>query len=116
MKIRSAPLAGSRNEPGSAYRCRVTSGTRRLIVLLRIAYVTGAALFLVDVLINVGLRILIAADVVSFTEASGPIFTAMDWIAIVAFVFAALGAIATVVATSELTRESGGDSFELERH
>ncbi|QJU54302.1 hypothetical protein SCB71_14245 [Herbiconiux sp. KACC 21604] len=92
----------------------MTTGTARLIVLLRVAYITGAALFLVDVLINVALQVLIRTGQVPYTEPKGPIFTAMDWIAIIAFVLAAIGALATVIATSELTRQSGGDSFELD--
>lgn len=77
--------------------------TARLIVLLRIAYITGLALFVIDVLLAVALQTmmwLLGADPTQET----PLDEAMNWIAVIAFGFVVVGAVITIVTTSEFAR------------
>ena len=77
--------------------------TARLVVLLRIAYITGAALFLLDVgyaFAAQGFEILLTGDVADHS----PQDSAIEWVAVIAFSFAALGAVLTVAATDQFTK------------
>jgi hypothetical protein len=81
----------------------VNALTARLIVLLRIAYITGLSLFVIDVLLAVGLRTmqwLLGAD----PDEATPLDDPMNWIAVIAFGFVVVGAVITIVTTSEFAR------------
>jgi hypothetical protein len=84
----------------------VTTRATRLILLLRVAYITGAALFLIDVLIGLSAGTLEDVGTLPHSSADTPVDIAMDWIAIVAFCCAAVGAVVTVFASSEVVRTS----------
>ncbi|MFB2581180.1 hypothetical protein ACEXQD_08000 [Herbiconiux sp. P15] len=77
--------------------------TARLILLLRIAYVIGVSLFVIDVLFAVALQTTLWVLTGSIPEEL-PYTEVMDWIAIVAFVFVVIGAVLTIVTTSEFAR------------
>lgn len=81
-----------------------------LVLLLRIAYIVGGALFVVDVLVAGYAATVDLAEtgVVSDTNIYD---SAMEWIAVIAFAFAALGAVLTVVATTAFT----GEGIDTER-
>ncbi|GAA2241796.1 hypothetical protein N1031_14940 [Herbiconiux moechotypicola] len=83
----------------------------RLVVALRVAYVIGAALFVLDVVIAVVATLLIDTEPIASLAALGVFDVTMDWVAVIAFAFAAIGAVLTVLATSELIR---GGAPELE--
>ncbi|MFB2584727.1 hypothetical protein [Herbiconiux liukaitaii] len=77
--------------------------TARLILLLRIAYIIGVSLFVIDVLFAVALQTTLWVLTGAIPEEL-PYTEVMDWIAIVAFVFVVIGAVLTIVTTSEFAR------------
>jgi hypothetical protein len=78
----------------------VTARTTRLVILLRVAYLIGAGLFLLDMVIAISAQTISFAGTGTIAEdASVEIWT--DWIALAAFAFAAIGAIATVAVLSD---------------
>lgn len=82
----------------------MTTRARRLILLLRVTYITGASLFLLDVVISLASGYVGNLGTTEPTGNDTPFDIAMDWVAVIAFCFAALGALVTVFATSELVR------------
>ncbi len=74
------------------------------MLLLRIAYIVGAALFLSDVLVAAYAATveLVETGTVSDTSVYDPF---MEWIAVIAFAFAATGAVLTIAATTAFTGE-----------
>lgn len=82
----------------------MNSTASRLILILRISYIVGASLFLLDVLAAGAVNALV--DVAGTVPPSDQdaLESAMDWVAVIAFGFVAVGAVVTVLATSELLR------------
>jgi hypothetical protein len=74
------------------------------VLLLRIAYIVGGALFVADVLVAgyAAVAEFIATGTVSDTNPYEPL---MEWLAVVAFVFVAIGAVLTIVTTLAFTGE-----------
>lgn len=74
------------------------------MLLLRIAYIVGGALFVADVLVAgyAAVAEFIATGTVSDTNPYEPL---MEWLAVVAFVFVAIGAVLTIVTTLAFTGE-----------
>ncbi|MDO9396629.1 MAG: hypothetical protein Q7T71_08805 [Herbiconiux sp.] len=80
----------------------VPARTARLVLALRVAYILAGALFVADILIAVvGSYQMLSRFGIILLE--GPLGTLTEWIALSAFVFAALGAVLTVVATIDYT-------------
>lgn len=77
----------------------MNSRLAHLVLALRIAYLVGAGLFLFDVVLAFGGP----AIVVSVFHGSddGTLEVLTSWIALIAFTFAAIGAIITIAATSD---------------
>ena len=74
--------------------------TKRLVTLLRVAYVAGAALFLVDLMIAFAAsKVTVSDGGIDFDVAEGdPVNVTLQWLALVAFGCAAVGAVLTVAA------------------
>ena len=72
----------------------------RLVTLLRVAYIASAALFVVDLMIAFAASTVTVADGgIDFDVAdTDPVYVTLQWLALVAFGFAALGAVLTVAA------------------
>ncbi|WP_291054740.1 hypothetical protein [Herbiconiux sp.] len=86
----------------------MTTTTARLVLLLRICYILGAALFVLDVVYAFaaqGFEILLTGDIAEHSPADSVI----EWIAVIAFALVALGAVLTIAATTEFTK-NGIDS------
>jgi hypothetical protein len=82
----------------------VTTTTARLVLLLRICYILGAALFVLDVVYAFaaqGFEILLTGDIAEHSPADSVI----EWIAVIAFALVALGAVLTIAATTEFTKD-----------
>lgn len=77
--------------------------TARLVLLLRLAYLIGAALFVLDLLVG-GAIALVQISETGDVDEHGPAASLVEWGALIAFCFTALGAVITVVATVRLTR------------
>ncbi|SDZ42882.1 hypothetical protein [Herbiconiux ginsengi] len=77
----------------------MTARLAHLVLALRIAYLVGAGLFLFDVVLAFGGPAIIAS--VFHGSDEGGLETLTSWIAVIAFTFAAIGAVITVAATSD---------------
>jgi hypothetical protein len=73
----------------------VTATPARLVIALRIAYLLGAGLFVIDMIIAI-----VAQIVAGSADVPGAVDSVTDWLAVAAFAFAALGAIITVAVLS----------------
>ncbi|MGA1837637.1 hypothetical protein VD659_11975 [Herbiconiux sp. 11R-BC] len=72
----------------------------RLVVLLRVAYLVGAGLFLLDVVLSITASTMSSpgpGDVVLTLPPDDVLGGIMDWIAVAAFGFAVIGAVITIV-------------------
>jgi hypothetical protein len=87
----------------------VNATTARLVVLLRVAYIIGLSLFVIDVLLAIALQTVLWLLTGTTTDTS-VLESAMDWIAVIAFGFVIVGAVLTVVTTSELA----GDGVDVD--
>ena len=85
------------------YRGGVNATTARLILLLRVAYIIGLSLFVIDVLLAIALQTMLWI-LTDETPDELPLSGLMDWIAVVAFVFIVIGSVLTIVTTSEFAR------------
>jgi len=74
------------------------------VLLLRIAYIVGAALFVADVLVA-GYAAAVEFAATGTVSDTNPYEPLMEWLAVIAFVFVAVGAVLTVVATLAFTGE-----------
>lgn len=88
----------------------------RLVLALRVAYLIGAGLFLADIVfagVTANIRF---PDGGVILEADDAYDSLIEWIALIAFAFAALGAVLTVAATTEFTRTGidGDHAFDDE--
>jgi hypothetical protein len=99
---------------GMPYRGGVSSTTARLVLALRVAYVLGAALFVVDIVIAIG-SAHIAFGPNGLSIDPDPTYDVLaEWIALFAFAFAALGAVITVVATTMFTKQGIDGDADLD--
>lgn len=80
------------------------------MLLLRIAYIVGGALFLTDVLVA-GYAAAVEFSATGTVSDSNPYDPLMEWLAVIAFGFAAVGAVLTIVATLAFT----GEGIDAER-
>ena len=85
------------------YRGDVNATTARLILLLRVAYIVGLALFVIDVLLAISIQTMLWI-LTDETPDELPLSELMDWIAVIAFVFIVIGSVLTIVTTSEFAR------------
>ncbi|MCS5716547.1 hypothetical protein N1027_00165 [Herbiconiux sp. CPCC 205763] len=79
----------------------MTARLAHLVLALRIAYLVGAGLFLFDVVLAFGGPAIVTSVLRRPDDGTLEIVTA--WIAVIAFAFAAVGAVITVAATSDRT-------------
>ena len=77
----------------------MTARLAHLVLALRIAYLVGAGLFLFDVVLAIGAPAIITS--VFHGSDDGTLENLTSWIALIAFGFAAIGAIITIAATSD---------------
>jgi hypothetical protein len=77
----------------------VTARLAHLVLALRIAYLLGAGLFLFDVVLAFGGPAIITSVFHGSDDGTLEILT--SWIAVIAFTFAAIGAVITIAATSD---------------
>ena len=77
--------------------------TARLILLLRVAYIIGLSLFVIDVLLAIALQTMLWI-LTDETPDELPLSELMDWITVIAFVFIVVGSVLTIVTTSEFAR------------
>jgi hypothetical protein len=83
----------------------VTATPARLVIALRIAYLLGAGLFVIDMVIAIVAQIVAGSDAVA-----GEVDSVTDWLAVAAFACAAVGAIITVAVLSLRSSPVADDS------